>query len=68
MSGAEPVELVDLRRAYGDRVAVDGVTLSVRAGELFGFQTQTYSMNGIVTDVAAAGAAAAPPASESTPR
>jgi ABC-2 type transport system ATP-binding protein len=33
---AEPVELADLRRTYGDRVALDGVTLTVRAGELFG--------------------------------
>ena len=31
-----PVELVDLRRTYGERVALDGVTLTVRTGELFG--------------------------------
>jgi ABC-2 type transport system ATP-binding protein len=30
------VETHDLRRTYGDRVALDGVSLSVRAGELFG--------------------------------
>jgi ABC-2 type transport system ATP-binding protein len=33
---AVPVELENLRRTYGDRVALDGVTLTVGAGELFG--------------------------------
>ena len=33
---AHPVELADLRRSYGARFALDGVTLTVRAGELFG--------------------------------
>lgn len=33
---AVPVELQDLRRTYGERVALDGVTMTVRAGELFG--------------------------------
>src|SRR5688572_10764232 len=36
MSVAAPVELEDLRRNYGERVALDGVTLTVRSGELFG--------------------------------
>ena len=31
-----PVELVDLRRTYGERVALDGVSLELRPGELFG--------------------------------
>jgi ABC-2 type transport system ATP-binding protein len=31
-----PVELEDLRRVYGGRAALDGVTLTIRAGELFG--------------------------------
>jgi ABC-2 type transport system ATP-binding protein len=30
------VEIVDLRKTYGDRVAVDGLTLRVRRGEVFG--------------------------------
>ena len=29
------VEITDLRHAYGDRVALDGVSLSVDAGEIF---------------------------------
>jgi ABC-2 type transport system ATP-binding protein len=33
---ALPVELAALRRTYGDRVALDGVTMTVGAGELFG--------------------------------
>jgi len=36
VTAAPPVELADLRRSYGDRVALDGVTLTVNAGELFG--------------------------------
>jgi ABC-2 type transport system ATP-binding protein len=36
VTSAAPVELVDLRLSYGDRAALDGVTLEVRAGELFG--------------------------------
>lgn len=33
---AAPVELEDLRRLYGERAALDGVTLTIRVGELFG--------------------------------
>jgi ABC-2 type transport system ATP-binding protein len=33
---ATPVETADLRRCYGDRAALDGVTLTVLPGELFG--------------------------------
>jgi ABC-2 type transport system ATP-binding protein len=36
VSNSPPVELEDLRRSYGERVALDGVTLTVQAGELFG--------------------------------
>jgi ABC-2 type transport system ATP-binding protein len=31
------LELIDLARRYGDRVALDGVTFSVAPGQLFGF-------------------------------
>ena len=30
------IEVTDLRKRYGDRVAVDGVSLSVEEGEIFG--------------------------------
>ena len=36
LPSSPPVELDDLRRTYGERVALDGVTLTVAAGELFG--------------------------------
>nr|WP_055502308.1 ABC transporter ATP-binding protein [Nonomuraea pusilla] len=32
----EAIEVTDLRKTYGDRNAVDGVTFTVRAGETFG--------------------------------
>ncbi|MFI9574212.1 ABC transporter ATP-binding protein [Microbispora rosea] len=32
----EAIEVTDLRKSYGDTVAVDGVTFTVRAGETFG--------------------------------
>src|SRR4051812_35629629 len=31
------VEIENLRHAYGQRVALDGLSLSIEAGELFGF-------------------------------
>jgi ABC-2 type transport system ATP-binding protein len=36
VTAAPPVELIDLRLSYGTRAALDGVTLTVREGELFG--------------------------------
>ncbi|MBJ7258083.1 MAG: ABC transporter ATP-binding protein [Chthoniobacterales bacterium] len=33
---SDPVETTDLRRSFGGRTALDGVTLSVREGEIFG--------------------------------
>ena len=30
------IEVTDLRKRYGDRVAVDGVSFSVEEGEIFG--------------------------------
>ena len=30
------IEVTDLRKRYGDRVVVDGVSLSVEEGEIFG--------------------------------
>jgi ABC-2 type transport system ATP-binding protein len=36
VTSAPPVELEDLRLLYGGRAALDGVTMTVRAGELFG--------------------------------
>lgn len=33
---SEPLEIDRLRRAFGERVALDGVTFSVREGEIFG--------------------------------
>jgi ABC-2 type transport system ATP-binding protein len=31
------LELIDLARSYGDKVAIDGITFSVAPGEMFGF-------------------------------
>jgi len=36
-SGSAMIELKDLTKFYGDTKAVDGVSLSVGAGEIFGF-------------------------------
>jgi ABC-2 type transport system ATP-binding protein len=37
MSGAPAIDAVDLTRRFGAFTAVDGITFSVRAGEVFGF-------------------------------
>ena len=37
MSAGPALELEDLRRRYGDTVALDGLSFAVAAGELFGF-------------------------------
>ncbi len=36
MRRADPIEIVDLRKYYGNVRAVDGISFSVRAGEVFG--------------------------------
>ncbi|MEA2288572.1 MAG: type transport system ATP-binding protein, partial [Solirubrobacteraceae bacterium] len=36
-SGPAALELRDLRRRYGDTVALDGLSFAVQPGQLFGF-------------------------------
>ena len=37
LKSADGLELIDLARRYGDRVALDGVSFSVEPGQMFGF-------------------------------